>query len=210
MIGRRIRRFAIGPWLRRTAIPVGSVVAIAATAWGADPLLVASGDVRVSCPLTVGGSFEARTTAVEGTLSPSSTRPTRFTGEVSVDLRTLDTGINLRNDHLRGEYLEVDKGDGFEKAVVSEIDLGDIDWGSFHGKTGFTGMFRLHGTRAPIAGEAKIERRDGAIQVEATFPVSLTDYGIAEPRYLGVGVKDRVQAKVSLVLRPSSRPGGDR
>jgi len=28
----------------------------------------------------------------------------------AVDLRTLDTGISLRNDHLREKYLEVDKG----------------------------------------------------------------------------------------------------
>ena len=30
-------------------------------------------------------------------------------GSLAVDPRTLDTGIGLRNEHLKGTYLEVDK-----------------------------------------------------------------------------------------------------
>ena len=46
-----------------------------------------------------------------------------FDGSLAVDLRTLDTGIGLRNEHLREKYLEVDKGPGFDTATLSEIDL---------------------------------------------------------------------------------------
>ena len=46
------------------------------------------------------------------------------------------------------------------------------------------------------------------MRVEATFPVTLPDYGIAKPRYLGVGVKDEVGVKVSLVAVPAEGPAG--
>jgi polyisoprenoid-binding protein YceI len=206
----RIRKFRIRPRSRRMIYFAALVLGIASNGASADMLLVTSGDIRVTCPMTVGGSFVARTTAVEGSLSSSVSRPTKLAGQISVDLSTLDTGISLRDQHLRSEYLEVGKGDGFEKAVVSDIDLGGIDWEGFRGETAFTGTFWLHGTRGSIAGEAKVEQRQGAIQVEATFPISLAAYGIAEPRYMGVGVKDRVEAKVTLVLEPSSPPGADR
>jgi hypothetical protein len=45
-----------------------------------------------------------------------------FDGSLAVDLRTLDTGIALRNEHLRENYLEVDKGPGFDTATLSKID----------------------------------------------------------------------------------------
>jgi polyisoprenoid-binding protein YceI len=164
---------------------------------------VVSGEVRVECPMTVGGAFEAWTNAIEGTvtLAPSAVV---FAGELSVDLRTLDTGIGLRDEHLKGRYLEVGRGPEFERAVLSEIRLGEGDPLAVQGKARFTGTFRLHGTQRPIAGVAAVRRQEGAVRVEASFPVTVTEFGIARPEYLGVGVKDQVNVKVLLVARPLS------
>jgi YceI-like domain len=177
---------------------------------------VSAGDVRVICPLTVGGSFEARTTALEGGITERSSRPAVLAGALSVDLRSLDTGIGLRNDHLRNVYLEVDKGDGYDKAVLSDIRLGggegrgDVDWESFQGKTAFTGTFLLHGTKRTIEGQARIRKEGSTVRVEAGFPLSIAEFGIAKPQYLGIGVKNDVEAKVTLVLSPDPRTGGAR
>lgn len=187
-----------------------ALLANAAAAADVSSYRVTRGDVRVVCPMTVGGSFEAKTSTLDGSLTEESSRPAAFAGSVSVDLKDLDTGIGLRNDHLRTQYLEVEKGDGFDKAVLSDIRLGDIDWATFQGKTGFTGTFLLHGTRKTIAGQAEI-RKDGAVvKVEAGFPVTLADFGIAKPQYLGIGVKEKVEATVSLVLSPAPQAGGSR
>ena len=51
-----------------------------------------------------------------------------------MDLRTLDTGIGLRNRHLRENYLEVDKAPGFETATLSEIHLDGLDPNKPEGK----------------------------------------------------------------------------
>src|SRR5438093_4856121 len=101
-----------------------AVLALAgATVVAANTWRVGQGDVHVICPMTVGGSFDAKTTALSGSVTPSASGSPAFDGTLAVDLRTLDTGIGLRNEHLRENYLEVDKGPGFDTATLSEIDL---------------------------------------------------------------------------------------
>ncbi len=154
---------------------------------------VSGADVRVTCPLTVGGSFEARSPALSGTLTPGAPQ---LSGELVADLARLDTGIGLRNEHLRDTYLEVGRGPDFAMARLSEIHLAATDLATFHGRTTFTGTLHLHGVAKPVAGSAEIQREAGTIRVRASFPVRLSEFGIAEPRYLGVGVKDEVQVGV--------------
>jgi polyisoprenoid-binding protein YceI len=163
---------------------------------------VGGSELRVLCPLTVGGSFEAKTSALTGTLVVASSHPLVLSGQLSVDLETLDTGIGLRNDHLRGVYLEVGRGAGFDHATLADIHVGDVDPGAFQGRTPFSGTLRVHGTERPVAGQAQIHRGADGVRVEATFPVSLPDYGIPKPRYLGVGVKDTVKVQVSFEAVP--------
>jgi polyisoprenoid-binding protein YceI len=159
------------------------------------------GDVRVTCRLTVGGSFEARTTALTGTLTSGPTSSV-LVGDMSVDLTTLDTGIGLRNQHLRENYLEVQKA-GFETAVLSAIDVGVLAPDVAEGSRPFTARLRLHGTTQPVAGRVTFRRRGSVLRLEATFPVQIADYGIPDPRYLGVGVRNEVTVRVSFDASPS-------
>jgi len=178
----------------------------AARALGADSSWrVVRGDVRVVCPMTVGGSFEAKTGAIRGTVTLGAPGAA-LGGDLSVDLATLDTGIDLRNEHLRSKYLEVGRGLGFDRAVLSEIRLGAADPRGFEGKTTFTGTFLLHGATKPIAGQAAIRREGRAVRVEASFSVTVPDFGIEKPRYLGVGVRDQVTVTVSLLAEPADTP----
>ena len=156
---------------------------------------IASGEVTVVCPLTVGGSFEARSRSVSGQLHVDPAQPSRLAGTIEVDLKSLDTGIDLRNTHMRDNYLEVGRGDGFDRAVLSDVVLGG-DAATVTGATTFTATLLVHGTRKPVNGQARIVRAGTGVRVEASFLVNLPDFGIPKPRYLGVGVKDQVQVKV--------------
>ena len=199
-----------GRWafLRIAGVVAGVVVLLASSGGAAvrSAWSVTRSEVRVVCPLTIGGSFEARTASLSGTLLLEASRPVAFTGDLLVDLRTLDTGIRLRNDHLRDGYLEVGRGGGFDTAVLSGIALGDVDAETLRGRTGFSGTLVLHGSKNTIRGQAEIVREPGAVRVEASFPVSLADYGIEKPQYLGVGVKGEVQVKVTLWATPLETP----
>jgi polyisoprenoid-binding protein YceI len=186
----------------RTLALVLSLAAVAGldaqhAAWRVESALV-----RVVCPLTVGGNFEARTPALAGTLTIGAPRAP-LAGELSVDLRSLDTGIELRNTHMLGTYLEVDRGQGFDRAVLSSVLVsGDVE--TLSGSATFTGELRLHGVTKSVRGDAELTRSGSSVRVTAAFPVVLADHGIAPPRYLGVGVRDRVQVRVSFVAVPQS------
>ena len=191
--------------------PVGAcLLALAGTSRAADPpsWRVVQGDVRILCPMTVGGGFEIRTSALVGTLALAGSRPTALGGELVVDLSALQTGIALRDTHLRDSYLEVGKGQGFEKAVLSGLNLGDVDPGTFEGRTAFTGDLALHGTKVQVKGDAEIRREGSSFRVSATFPVRISYHGIPKPQYLGVGVRDEVLVKVTLVLKTAASAEG--
>jgi polyisoprenoid-binding protein YceI len=178
---------------------VGLVLA-GAVVMTANTWRVAHGDVRVICPMTIGGSFYAKTTALSGSVTASASGSRAFDGSLAVDLRTLDTGIGLRNEHLRENYLEVDRGPGFDTATLSEIDLHGFNPDAPEGTGSFTGSLTLHGVTQTVTGAVDIRRTDAGLLVKASFPVDLPNYGIRKPRYLGVGVKDTVQVEVAFAV----------
>ena len=159
-------------------------------------------DVRITVPMRPGGAFEAKTTSLSGTLTLGTSKPALLKGEITVDLATIDTGIGLRNQHLRDKYLEISRGRGFDKAVLSEVRLDQADGEGFQGKTGFTGKLLLHGVSRDVAGTGEIRREGSETRVEASFPLTLTDFGIEPPEYLGVGVANKLLVKVRFTATP--------
>ena len=174
---------------------------------------VSSGDVRVRCRMTVGGSFDAIASALAGTLRGGPPGTVEVDGELRVDLATLETGIGLRDDHLRATYLEIERGPAFRHAVLSGITLREpLPGGDGRHETAFTGTLTLHGVEREIEGEAALRRRDGRLRVEATLSLSLEAFDIPPPRYLGVGVRDEVRITIAFDASPSgaARTNGSR
>ena len=126
-----------------------------------------------------------------------------------MDLKTIDTGIALRNQHLRENYLEVGKGAGFDKAVLTDIHLADADGEGFDGESDFTAILSLHGVAKQVSGKAEVRREGTGRRVRAEFPLTLTDFGITPPMYLGVGVGNKLLVKVQCMATPAHRTAKD-
>jgi polyisoprenoid-binding protein YceI len=172
---------------------------VAASPSYADAYKVAGAEVVVVCPLTVGGSFEARTKSVTGEVAATAAEPGSVSGALRVDLQTLETGIAVRDRHMRETYLEVGKGPEFAVATFEQIRVDKLD-----GKSTFRGTLQLHGQRQEVTGTADLQQRDGRIRVQAQFPIKVSSFQIPKPTYLGVGVKDEIQVKVVLTVEPSA------
>ena len=186
---------------------VATLAAGAQTAPDAGSWTVTEGDVRVRCRLTVGGSFDAVTTSISGALWPSVPDAAAYSGDLRVDLASLDTGIGLRNGHLRSDYLEIGRGPDFREAVLTDIVLDDPPpAGAGRRRTRFSGMLTLRRVRGEIEGEAELRRRDGRMRVEAVFPLSLEAFGVPPPRYLGIGVRDVVEVTVEFDATAGAPP----
>jgi len=179
-------------------------IAVLVWSWSAthvaaqDRLHVAGGDVTVVCPLTVGGSFEARTKALTGDVGPAPQQAGGVGGALLVKLDTLETGIGLRDRHLRETYLEVGKGNGYDVATLENIRLDKAD-----GKGTFRATLLLHGQKREVTGTSTVHRRsDGMTHVDAEFPLKVSEFEIPKPTYLGVGVRDEIQVKVAFNATP--------
>jgi len=197
-----------GRWLAPLLFALGSLGRVSGAE--APPWEVTRGEVRIVLPLKPGGAFEGRTTALTGHLVLGSARPLALDGALEVDLATIDTGVALRNRHMRENYLELQKGRLFEKARLTELRLAEADGPEFRGRTGFTATLLVHGTPQPISGSAEIRPAGTGVRVAAEFLLSLSDFGIAPPEYFGVGVGNRIMVKVSFSAAPAAAPGGSR
>ena len=185
---KNINRIAARCVIGITALGVmGTVVA------AGDTLQVKTGEVSVICPLTVGGSFEAKTDIVKGEVTVAGpSQP--LNGALHVDLQSLETGIGLRDRHMKNNYLEVEKGAEYAAARLEDIRVEKLE-----GKTTFRGLLTLHGARKEVTGTAEIKPTASGYRVDAAFPLRTAEFGIPEPTYLGVGVKDEVQVRVNFV-----------
>jgi polyisoprenoid-binding protein YceI len=178
---------------------VAALVALAAVV-SPNTWSVQQGDVRVICPITVGGSFDAKTTAISGSVTAGAVGSTVLDGSFAVDLRALDTGIGLRNDHLRERYLEVNRGPGYDTATLSEIDLKGLDPHAPEGNGSFTGVLTLHGVTKRVTGSVDVHETRNGLRINASFPVNLSEYDIPAPRYLGVGVRNTVRVEAAFAV----------
>ena len=194
---------------RRLAAITLASLALAVTGAAEESWTLTSGEVRVRCRLTVGGSFDAVTSQISGALRLDEAGARRYAGEIRVSLDSLDTGISLRNTHLRETYLEVGRGEEFREAVLTAVELAEpFPPGVRDHETGFAGSLSLHGTRRRVEGEARLARRDGRVRVEAEFPLNLAEFAIPPPRYLGVGVRDEIRITVTFDAAVAALPPG--
>jgi polyisoprenoid-binding protein YceI len=183
---------------RKTAVVLMAAALVSLPAHAQEALRVSSGEVTVTCPLTVGGSFEAKTQKLTGDLAVGEGSQA-VKGALTVDLQSLETGIGLRDKHLKTTYLEVEKGPEF-----SEARLQDIRVERLKGKTTFRGLLTLHGQQREVSGTADIKPAGNGYRMEATFPVKVSEFQIPEPTYLGVGVADEVTVRVNLNATPAT------
>jgi polyisoprenoid-binding protein YceI len=162
-------------------------------------LRVMNAQVSVLCPLTIGGSFEAKTKALSGQVGMASDTSQPLDGDLAVDLQTLETGIGLRDEHLRKKYLEVERGPAYAQAHLRNIRVEKLA-----GKTPFRAVLMLHGQTKEVTGTADIKPEGDGYRLNASFPVRVSEFGIPEPTYLGVGVKDEVMVRVNLNATPAA------
>jgi polyisoprenoid-binding protein YceI len=132
---------------------------------------------------------------IVGTTHELDVRETETGVTVAVSLANLDTGIALRNRHMREKYLEVDKYPRAELSVArSDVRVpaagaatsGDVD-----------GTMVIHGVSRPVRLAYKARRDERGIHVTGSVHVNIKEHGIQVPSYLGVTVKPDVDVTLS-------------
>ncbi len=117
-----------------------------------------------------------------------------------VPMDTVETGIALRDQHLRETYVQTDQ---FPNATLT-LARADVVFpaaGTRH-EGELTGHFTAHGVDREVEVSYRIRERKGRFEVDATFPFDTSAHGIAIPAYLGVTIQPAMLAEVSVTLAP--------
>lgn len=114
-----------------------------------------------------------------------------ISGEVTVPMSKFVTGIDLRDDHMKKKYFEVEK---YPNATlkITKFETSGKDGES---KGPFTGTLNFHGVEKPISGTAVSKVGGGKNAIEADFTLNLDDFKLEVPTYAGVTVANKVDVK---------------
>jgi polyisoprenoid-binding protein YceI len=112
---------------------------------------------------------------------------------VTVPLAKLQTGISVRDQHMR-KYLETDQFPTGElevqRAALKIPRPGEVVTADA------TGTLKLHGKSKPTAFHYTVSREGTHLKVSGTTHVMMPDFGISVPSYLGITVKPDVEVSV--------------
>jgi polyisoprenoid-binding protein YceI len=132
---------------------------------------------------------------IEGKTAELSAESTPEAVVFVVPLATLDTGIALRDRHMRDEYLQVQ---AYPLARL-RISRDKLPSASATQKGAVSGELTLHGQTHPVNVTFEISPSSG-YEVRASMMLDMRQYGIPEPKYLGVSVKPEVEVSADFHL----------
>lgn len=122
-----------------------------------------------------------------------------------VDLTTLDTGIPMRNQHMRDNYLETEQYSkaSFQAKSIQLSKKPDLSK-SQTVELQATGDFSLHGVTVPKTIPLTVDytpaqaKQPALVRVRGKFPVTLAEHQIKRPEALFVKLAETVYATVDV------------
>lgn len=117
-----------------------------------------------------------------------------------VDLNTLETGIGLRDRHMRENYLETKKYPyaEFTGKINAPPSLSTGQTASVIAK----GTFKIHGIEKEIEVPGKLTQlKEGEMQLDASFTVLLGDYKIDIPKVVFYELAEEQVVTIQAILK---------
>lgn len=116
-----------------------------------------------------------------------------------VDLNTIDTGIELRNQHMRNSYLKTEQCPFAEftgkLSTPFESDLYEAQ------KVSASGTFIVNCVEREIDVFGTLKPTENGLQLEAQFEILLNDYDIEKPRVIFYELADEQVINLSILLK---------
>ena len=120
---------------------------------------------------------------------------------LEVDLNTVDTGIGLRNRHMRENYLETDKYPFtyFKGKITSSV---KSDSGYY--KVEADGKIFIHGVEKDLTVQAKLDPVADGLHVTSAFVVKLSDFQIEIPSIMFYKINENMDLKLDFYILPAN------
>jgi polyisoprenoid-binding protein YceI len=128
---------------------------------------------------------------------------------IEVDLASLDTGIGMRNKHMRENHLETDT---YPKAVFTAGRIVSSTASALNqaqpARITLAGQMSLHGVTREVQYDLALSiNPSGQLKVAGEFTIKLSDYDIDRPKFLILRLADEQAVRVTLTAIPSAGNG---
>jgi polyisoprenoid-binding protein YceI len=140
-----------------------------------------------------------KVSGVSGALNFNADNLSTANGTVTVNLNTLQTGIELRDEHAKG-YLGADKHPNAVFTLSKITGATKLEVGKSITATA-VGSFNLNGIAKPLSAPITLKRSASGVAVSTAFNVALADYKIDI-----FGADPLVDVKVNFTLAPKTTP----
>lgn len=171
---------------------------------------------RTSAPLE---DIVGTTNQISGdvTVDPGDLKSGRISARFDVKLASLDTGISLRNTHMKDNYLQTNR---YPEAIFTLKKITSSPRKDLKPNQGVhliaEGTFQLHGVERKIkvpvtvtylpASKTTMSKLPGnLLRIQASFPVKLADYNIERPQMVVLKVGEVAHVNVEAFATDASR-----
>ncbi len=145
--------------------------------------------------------FEGVTDNIDGYVYlPDISNPSESELYFEVDLNTIDTGIGLRNRHMREDYLHTDKyryttySGKFSEITKKDENNYDV---------AVSGEIFIHGVTKPLDVKGKMVKMGDVYKISTEFEVKLTDYNIEVPSFMFLKIDEVMQLILEFYIKPA-------
>ena len=119
---------------------------------------------------------------------------------LEVDLASLDTGLGLRNRHMRRNYLEVEEFPyAFLEATIERVEA--LAAGGF--RVNAQGVMTIHGVGRQMDIPCDVVERGEGYRIRCAFDLLLSDFGIKIPRLMFLKLANEVRLELDFTVRPA-------
>jgi len=143
-------------------------------------------------------SFDGVTDKIDGYLYMKSDNLNDAEVYFEVDLNSIDTGIGLRNRHMRDDYLHTNKYPftNFKGTITQVNNVSQTEFDVV-----VIGKMFIHGVTRDKTINGKIYKVPDGYQLKSEFEVKLTDYNIKVPRFMFVRINENIQLYVDFFVK---------
>ena len=143
-----------------------------------------SQNVKVAVSLNPAGDFVAESKSVVGKATEDDKGTIEAT-DIKLDVKTLKTGIGLRDEHMVNKYLEAAK----HPEIVMKLARGNNSKGQ--------ALLVIKGKQNKVSGTYEKVSTD---KLKVSFELKLSDFDIKDISYKGIGVEDIVKVEALIPL----------
>lgn len=121
-----------------------------------------------------------------------------LSGDMTLDLDALDTGISMRDRHMKEKYLETAKfKTAALKIAAAPIASAVVTAG---GDVKVPATLTLHGVEKPVEVSMKLAVQGKELRCQSQFQILLTDYALEIPKFSGITVANEVDVRVETLV----------